>query len=106
MIITWISWALFWYIRKIGNNLYKQGKIKLKIPNKSFSLDSNNWINYVFTITIIGALLYMFVFKYVTFSLKKITRFSKTEIYLLGSLVLLGGLVFLGKTPPHFNIKL
>ena len=41
-IVVLICWALFWFIRKIGINLYKQIKQKYNIKNHTFELSIQN----------------------------------------------------------------
>ena len=41
-IIVTLSWTVFWFTRKIGNNIYKQMKETYNIKNKNFELNFKN----------------------------------------------------------------
>ena len=34
-----VSWAILWYIRKVGMNLYKDGKKMIKFKDREFDID-------------------------------------------------------------------
>jgi hypothetical protein len=79
LVIIIVSWACFWYIRKIGMNLYKQHKKENKISDKTLDIPMGKGK----IILIILAMIYFFFIKGKKISFRKITRFSIRDLGLL-----------------------
>jgi len=86
-IIILVSWAIFWYIRKIGMNLYKQEK---KDFNSTFSKDR---IKRLLITLSIPVLVYFFLIRGRRLPFKKLTRFSVRDLGLLAFMGIMGFLV-------------
>ena len=87
-VVILVSWAIFWYIRKIGMNLYKQEK---KDFDSTFSMSR---IKRLLTTLSIPLLVYFFLIRGRKLPFKKLTRFSARDLGLLSFMVILGFLVY------------
>jgi len=92
LIVLIISWAIYWYIRKIGMNIYKQQKKYSKIQNTNFSIDDGRKHGYI-VIAAIVAFIYFFLLRN-RIPIKKIIRFSRRDFFLVGLIILLGFFVY------------
>ena len=92
LIVLIISWAIYWYIRKIGMNIYKQQKKYSKIPNTNFSIDNGRKHGYI-VISAVVAFIYFFLLRN-RIPIKKIMRFSRRDFFLVGLIILLGFFVY------------
>ena len=75
IVIIIVSWACFWYIRKIGMNLYKHHKKDNKISNKSLDIPTEGGNTRLIVILAILAMIYLFLIKGKKISFHKISRF-------------------------------
>jgi hypothetical protein len=92
LIVLIISWAIYWYIRKIGMNIYKQQKKYSKIHNTNFSIDDGRKHGYI-VIAAVVAFIYFFLLRN-RIPIKKIMRFSRRDFFLVGLIILLGFFVY------------
>ena len=91
-VILVISWAIYWYIRKIGMNIYNQQKKYSKIEDSEFSISNGRKHGYI-VILFMVAFIYFFLLRN-RVPIKKISRFSQRDVFLLSLLVLLGFFVY------------
>tara|TARA_Y100000588_G_C14197680_1_gene900974 strand:- start:834 stop:1241 length:408 start_codon:yes stop_codon:yes gene_type:complete len=96
LILLIISWAIFWYIRKIGINLYKAEKKERKIKDKHLSLNVGDWGKSIRTLIIIagGLFIWFGLVKGNGPNLNKILRISLRDIILIAFMFLIGGLIY------------
>ena len=90
IVIIIVSWACFWYIRKMGMNLYKQYKKDNKIPDKSLNIPFEGGKTRLVVILTILVMIYFFFIKGKKISFHKITRFSIRDLGLLLFLFIIG----------------
>ena len=90
LVIVLVSWACFWYIRKMGMNLYKQHKKDNKIPDKSLNIPFEGGKTRLVVILTILVMIYFFFIKGKKISFHKITRFSIRDLGLLLFLFIIG----------------
>lgn len=91
-VILVISWAIYWYIRKIGMNIYNQQKKYSKIEDSEFSISNGRKHGYI-VILFMVAFIYFFLLRN-RVPIKKISRFSQRDVFLLSLLFLLGFFVY------------
>ena len=60
-IVVLICWALFWFIRKIGINLYKQIKQKYNIKNRKLNIQNKHFL---FVFSVLLSLLCVFIIRH------------------------------------------
>jgi len=94
IVIIIVSWACFWYIRKMGMNLYKQHKKDNKIPDKSLSLPIEGGKHRLIIMLIVLAMIYFFFIKGRKISFQKITRFSIRDLGLLLFVFIVGFFIY------------
>ena len=90
LVIVLVSWACFWYIRKMGMNLYKQHKKENKISDKTLDIPMGKG-KIILTIL---AMIYFFFIKGKKISFHKITRFSIRDLGLLLFLFIVGFFIY------------
>jgi len=91
-VILIMSWAIYWYIRKVGMNIYKQQKKYSKIEDSEFSISNGRKHGYL-VILFMVAFIYLFLLRD-RVPIKKISRFSQRDFFLISLLILLGFFVY------------
>ena len=94
------TWCIFWWIRKIGMNLYKQEKKYLGIRNSTFSINipGESIHHHIFTNFFILFLIYFFILRHSKIPWKKITRLAHHDSLFLLVLLVMGWLVYRTET--------
>jgi hypothetical protein len=91
-IILVISWAIYWYIRKAGMNIYRQQKKYLNIHDSDFSISNGRKHGYIVILFMIAFIYFVLLRKRVP--IKKISRFSQRDFFLVSMIALLGLFVY------------
>ena len=60
-IVGIVTWALLWYIRKIGMNLYIKYKQGSKTPNKELNVDIETNLSNILYLTLLGFAIFYFL---------------------------------------------
>jgi len=94
IVIIIVSWACFWYIRKIGMNLYKHHKKDNKISNKSLDIPTEGGNTRLIVMLAILAMIYLFLIKGKKISFHKISRFSIRDLGLLLFVFIVGFFIY------------
>ena len=94
IVIIIVSWACFWYIRKIGMNLYKHHKKDNKISNKSLDIPTEGGNTRLIVMLAILAMIYLFLIKGKKISFQKISRFSIRDLGLLLFVFIIGFFIY------------
>lgn len=94
IVIIIVSWACFWYIRKIGMNLYKHHKKDNKISNKSLDIPTEGGNTRLIVMLAILAMIYLFFIKGKKISFQKISRFSIRDLGLLLFVFIIGFFIY------------
>ena len=93
-IVGGLTWAIMWFIRKIGGNLYKNIKKQNKIQDKNFRLPIDSTKNIIISFLILFVLLYFIVFRYTKKSNKLLFFLNYYEIPLISFVVIFGIFIF------------
>ena len=92
-----VSWALLWYIRKVGMNLYRDGKKTIKFKDKDFDLDhlgKSTMTHHLFINVFFLILIYFIIIRNAPIKTSNIMKLSRADVPLFGFLIVTGLLVF------------
>ena len=90
LVVIILSWACFWYIRKVGMNLYRQHKKDNNISDKSLNIPLPGKSAKILVILTMLIMIYLLFIKGKKIPYKKIYRFSIRDLGLLLFLFIIG----------------